>query len=793
MAYGAILGQNPNLSAYAKKEGLPVNDIRTYPVREGQSIAAGDVVNVGRELLSGSEQTYGDLPVGSTIQINENGSPVDYLVVQQGNPDPDLYDASCDGTWLLRKDIAENRFWDVGNVNTYADSDINAYLNGDWLDRYDSDTLGKIKTVKIPYCVGNGSSTVNSGANGLSVKAFLLGAYEVGYSTDDGTTFPVDGAKLDYFIKGAESSANSKRVANYDGIASFYFLRAPITNSNEQVWLIASTGATAINGASGNSGTRPCIIMTSTSLIDDAPVYGPETVYKDVVAQDNVENVFRSSPMAGIKLRKMVGKPVVCWTRSDAIYAGATLMDNAGKFLSSFERSGSGSNGHPCDLLTTESEYGLLVFGNPSYRYGYLVSVNGNTIDNVNNINSTFPFTPEDNIPIDGTKNLSFYNDSGLTARFTSITSTSFSAGSSFKLPGNTGANHISACRLPDEGGNKRVCICFSDTGDGNKGKAVIATIDSSNAVTFGDVVIFNSTGETCDIAVAANTSGIMLRYSYKSSTGAYSGFAVPIKVENDDTVSIGTPLQMHSGQADTDIVDAGNGFITVWRQYATYLTSNYPEVVADNQYEFNSGESYKVSLSKTSKDTILVAYADGDNNHYGTTTILTVEGNQIAGSFIDNSSDAIALADGTGGQSIPVGFGGYCECPGVTEGQEITSDGVSAYAVQDGWLLIKDAWNKGYVIGEYVGTGNSWNNNRYKTEIDVGFTPSFIYVTPKTFGRPAAILVKGQESLYVLENGDTTGLCNVEWSENGVLFSASEPKNQFNYNAMTYIYIAWR
>ena len=56
--------------------------------------------------------------------------------------------------------------------------------------------------------------------------------------------------------------------------------------------------------------------------------------------------------------------------------------------------------------------------------------------------------------------------------------------------------SNISATRIPDDNsGNKRVCICFSDTGDGNKGKAVIATVDSANAVTFGDVVtVINST-----------------------------------------------------------------------------------------------------------------------------------------------------------------------------------------------------------------------------------------------------------------------------------------------------------
>ena len=47
----------------------------------------------------------------------------------------------------------------------------------------------------------------------------------------------------------------------------------------------------------------------------------------------------------------------------------------------------------------------------------------------------------------------------------------------------------MSAARLPDSDGKKRVCVCFNDVNDGNKGKAVIATIDSSNVVTWGSVV----------------------------------------------------------------------------------------------------------------------------------------------------------------------------------------------------------------------------------------------------------------------------------------------------------------
>lgn len=60
-----------------------------------------------------------------------------------------------------------------------------------------------------------------------------------------------------------------------------------------------------------------------------------------------------------------------------------------------------------------------------------------------------------------------------------------------------------------------------------------------------------------------------------------------------------------------------------------------------------------------------------------------------------NNSADCIALEAGTGGSVIRLGYGGYCPCPGVTEGQEIAgagADAVSAAAPRDGWLWIDPA-----------------------------------------------------------------------------------------------------
>ena len=49
-----------------------------------------------------------DLAVGSVVKLIENGVATEYLVVNQGIPgNSNLYDSSCNGTWLLRNGIKE--------------------------------------------------------------------------------------------------------------------------------------------------------------------------------------------------------------------------------------------------------------------------------------------------------------------------------------------------------------------------------------------------------------------------------------------------------------------------------------------------------------------------------------------------------------------------------------------------------------------------------------------------------------------------------------------------------------
>ena len=212
-----------------------------------------------------------DIAVGSTVKLMEGGAAVEYLVVNQGIPsNSNLYDASCDGTWLLRKDIHNiTRVWDIADVNKYEISTTNTWLNGGYFSSLGTVEQATIKQVKIPYRKNGGSGgTDESGANGLSAKIFLLSGYEVGWTTSDSGYFPVDGAKLAYFESGTGTSASNKRIANLNGLATAWWFRSPYIKDTNSAWLATDTGGCNSIIVSIENGIRPALILPKTALFD---------------------------------------------------------------------------------------------------------------------------------------------------------------------------------------------------------------------------------------------------------------------------------------------------------------------------------------------------------------------------------------------------------------------------------------------------------------------------------------------------------------------------------------------
>ena len=220
------------------------------------------------------------LTVGTSVKLMESGVATEYLVVNQGKPaGSSLYDDSCDGTWLLRKEVLAERVW-ASSATKYADSSINTWLNGDFYNQYGTVEKAAIKQVKIPYCVGGGSKTVNSGASGLAVKVFLLGHFEAGYLKASYQSQPDDSAALTYFV----GNKDSTRIAYRNGAAAAWWTRSPVVDSEYEIMVVHVNGystnthyASTVVGGAG-LGPRPAIVVSKTALFD------PETLILKGVA-----------------------------------------------------------------------------------------------------------------------------------------------------------------------------------------------------------------------------------------------------------------------------------------------------------------------------------------------------------------------------------------------------------------------------------------------------------------------------------------------------------------------------
>ena len=196
----------------------------------------------------------GTKAVGSIVKIKVNGAAKDFIIVHQGLPSS-AYDDSCTGTWLLMKDICTTSTF--GNNNSYKDSGIHTYLNGTFYNLIDSKIRAAIKQVKIPYT----NSGIQSGANGLSTKVFLLSGTEVGFSNV--SYMNTEGTRLAYF------DSASKRIAYNGSSAAIWWLRSPYTGSSYNVWYVNTAGSSYNYWYNDSSGVRPAFILPSTLVVSD--------------------------------------------------------------------------------------------------------------------------------------------------------------------------------------------------------------------------------------------------------------------------------------------------------------------------------------------------------------------------------------------------------------------------------------------------------------------------------------------------------------------------------------------
>lgn len=202
----------------------------------------------------------GDMAVGSVVKIKVDGTPTDFLIVHQGNPNSTIYDASCNGTWVLTNVLYRLQEWDSRH-DDYASSDISDYLRNSFFNLLEPGCRSAIKSVKIPY-VDN--TTVHDGANGLPVTVFLLSASELGWTNSNMSVYK-DGSRLSRFPNDGQSST---RVAYYKGSSRYYWTRSKAPGYSDGIFIVTSDGGYGVKTVYTNDvGVRPAFILPKEQLV----------------------------------------------------------------------------------------------------------------------------------------------------------------------------------------------------------------------------------------------------------------------------------------------------------------------------------------------------------------------------------------------------------------------------------------------------------------------------------------------------------------------------------------------
>ena len=199
--------------------------------------------------------TLGNKSVGSIVKLKENGVLVDFYVAKHD------YENGLNGsgrTLVVRKDCYDTRQWHTSNVNAYATSAIDTWLNSTYKNLLDADIRGVIGTTKIKYTPGNGNTTVGT----LERAIFLLSVTELGRSASYANT---EGTAL--------SIASSLQIAYLNGSAVVQWTRSPGTSGTSSACYLYTDGVVGYHHCNVTCGSRPAFTLPSTlSVSDDGSV-----------------------------------------------------------------------------------------------------------------------------------------------------------------------------------------------------------------------------------------------------------------------------------------------------------------------------------------------------------------------------------------------------------------------------------------------------------------------------------------------------------------------------------------
>lgn len=197
--------------------------------------------------------TLGSKAEGSIIKLKENGVLVEFYIAKQN------YESGLNGAGrvlVVRKDCYDQRQWHSSNVNAYASSTIDAWLNSTYKNLLDANIRTAMGTTKIYYTPGNGNTTKST----LQRAVFLLSATELGQSH---TYMNAEGTAL------SSTVLNLLKIAKLNGSAYPQWTRSPVTSSTGGAWGLGSDGRLGGDRCSDTYGSRPAFTLPSSLYVSD--------------------------------------------------------------------------------------------------------------------------------------------------------------------------------------------------------------------------------------------------------------------------------------------------------------------------------------------------------------------------------------------------------------------------------------------------------------------------------------------------------------------------------------------
>lgn len=214
-----------------------------------------DAVTGDVKITATAEQALlGNAKVGSVVTIRENGALTEYLVAAHD------YESSLNGegrTLLVRQEFADARRWNDKDVNAYAESEIDRWLTGAFMARFDAEMLEAMSATKIRYVPGNGTTE----AGVLTRKIFLLSAAELGIR--DATSDPAG-----QVLEGADA------LKTFADKEKAFWTRTPVVDASED-GLPESENLTraTICGSGGRSQNVKCSATTCKYITTTMTLY----------------------------------------------------------------------------------------------------------------------------------------------------------------------------------------------------------------------------------------------------------------------------------------------------------------------------------------------------------------------------------------------------------------------------------------------------------------------------------------------------------------------------------------